>query len=509
MAGREHLEPRSWWGEPVTINSREIVRGMRIRPGMDGETRVRTELSGRQMVGQTLRVLRHDMDSRITPHLADPDARVAARFISDILAVLATWHLDLDDNVRSHLQTCAPLVSDAGAPARFAPGDLPMAGDEYAKVARLLQDKIEASAAFDPALATAAVGADRNLCAQEQTKIEQGVSEARDGLAAVELEVTPERARQFVDTLIGPGHEIENLARVPGGMSKESFFVDVRDHRGAAHSYVIRRDLPWGPAQTTVRDEFPALTRLFELGLPIAQPMGCDASGQCLGTPAMLSARVAGESGTDSWGSDLVASRAICRDLASVLARLHAVDPSAAGLSTASTDPREQVRAYVLEWRERWRTNRVHASPTLAAAFAWLLENIPERVDRLCIVHGDVGFHNAIIQDGRLRALLDWEFFHVGDPTEDLSYCRQFVEPLGVWEEFIETYSAASGVSYLAQNASFFELWRSVRNSITTSVAWRGFLDGAYPALKMAVQGVSLHRRIMSFAADGLLERLG
>jgi aminoglycoside phosphotransferase (APT) family kinase protein len=197
----------------------------------------------------------------------------------------------------------------------------------------------------------------------------------------------------------------------------------------------------------------------------------------------------------------------VCHDLAGVLARLHAVRPADAGLKAAS-DPADQLRSYVVEWRDRWRRNRVHPSPTLAMAFAWLLENIPRQIDRLSIVHGDVGFHNSIVRDARVAALLDWEFAHVGDATEDLSYAQPSIEPLMDWNEFLSAYRQAGGLEYRADNARFFELWRSVRNAVTCATAWRGFLSGAYPALKMAYQGVPLYRFFVERVADSLKERL-
>jgi len=47
-----------------------------------------------------------------------------------------------------------------------------------------------------------------------------------------------------------------------------------------------------------------------------------------------------------------------------------------------------------------------------------------------------------------------------------------------------------------------------VRNAITCSVAWRGFLDGSYPALKMASQGISAYRYFIRNTAETLKERL-
>jgi aminoglycoside phosphotransferase (APT) family kinase protein len=159
----------------------------------------------------------------------------------------------------------------------------------------------------------------------------------------------------------------------------------------------------------------------------------------------------------------------------------------------------------VLEWQDRWRRHRTYASPTLESAFAWLLDNVPRNVERLAIVHSDVGFHNMLTtDDGTITALVDWEFSHPGDPAEDLGYCRQFIEPLMPWDEFLDAYVAAGGVPYREDGSRFYEVWRGVRNAVCCSVSWNGFLKDWYPALKMGYQGVPLYRRFVLDVAERL-----
>ena len=47
---------------------------------------------------------------------------------------------------------------------------------------------------------------------------------------------------------------------------------------------------------------------------------------------------------------------------------------------------------------------------------------LPGRGD--VIVHGDFGPQNVLIEDGRISALLDWEFAHAGRPIEDLAWAE-------------------------------------------------------------------------------------
>jgi aminoglycoside phosphotransferase (APT) family kinase protein len=66
----------------------------------------------------------------------------------------------------------------------------------------------------------------------------------------------------------------------------------------------------------------------------------------------------------------------------------------------------------------------------LSCAFIWLKNHVPADSTSPVLVHSDVGFHNILTLDGKITALLDWEFTHLGDPSEDIAYGRQFVEPL-------------------------------------------------------------------------------
>lgn len=220
----------------------------------------------------------------------------------------------------------------------------------------------------------------------------------------------------------------------------------------------------------------------------------------------MASARVAGQSGTDDWEHDPVRAAQVGRDLARILARLHQLEPQHVGYPILGDTPQQALQHFVLDWRERWLRNRVHASPIIAAGYDWLLHNIPDQIDRISVVHGDIGFHNLLVDDGRITAILDWEFAHIGAPAEDLSYCKPLIEDVINWDDFMAEYLANGGCALCDETARFFDVWRSVRNATTCATAWRGFLNGQYPALKMAFQGMPLYRRFTKELAETLLE---
>jgi len=358
--------------------------------------------------------------------------------------------------------------------------------------------------ALDRARIGEAVAVDQALFDEENRL--RAVEQRRETVqhAGIEVEVTAERLQRLVEASRGDTPaRVLSFHRVYGGYSKDTFLFDVAADDGATEALVLRRDLPFGPAGTTVRDEYALLRRLFEIGFPVAEPLLLDSEEHHVGQAAMVSRRIAGRPGTEGWSADPGRRDEIVRQLARIVARLHAQDPSDLGVVIEAGDARAAVRAYLERWRDRWHRHRVHPSATLAAGFDWLLTHIPGIDGRPVVVHGDIGFHNVMVEGSEITALLDWEFAHAGDPVEDLGYARQFIEPLGCWELFLDTYVAAGGAPYRQENARFYEVWRSVRNAVCCMTSWHGFLDGSYPALKMAYQGIVFYRH---FARDAAVQ---
>lgn len=446
---------------------------------------------GRLIAGEVLGTIRTELAQRIIPQLSDADALHSARMMDGLLAHLSAWLLLGPDLVETANRAFSSLSAPAESPKLLE--DFLFLGGGLSATREALQQELEQGA---PRPIKPIIDADATMLDTETTMIKTAADGVAGRLAASEVVVTPDLATRFVEATLGTGHRVDVVDRAPGGFSKDTMFFAAVAPDGQPLPLVIRRDLPYGPGETTVVDEYRLLEGLAAAGFPIAAPLALDMD-LTLGQPAMISARVAGQSGSDDWAHDPQLRDAICVDLARVLARLHRLDPENLGLGGQGRDPRDVVRDYVVEWRDRWRRNRLHPSPSLAAGYEWLLANIPATIARVSIVHGDIGFHNTLVDQGQLTALLDWEFAHLGDAAEDLSYCRPFIEAIGGWDAFIAAYREAGGAEYKEENAAYFNVWRSVRNATSCATAWHGFTTGRYPALKMAFQGIPLYRRFI------------
>ncbi|HXW38787.1 MAG TPA: phosphotransferase family protein, partial [Acidimicrobiales bacterium] len=110
------------------------------------------------------------------------------------------------------------------------------------------------------------------------------------------------------------------------------------------------------------------------------------------------------------------------RSLIDTLARLHAVDVDAVGLSDFS-----RRDGYLGRQLKRWHTqfsqstlDGVPGPPVVDRVHDLLVARIPEQ-QATAIVHGDYRLDNTVLDDGGdVLAILDWEICTLGDPLADL-----------------------------------------------------------------------------------------
>jgi aminoglycoside phosphotransferase (APT) family kinase protein len=484
--------------------------------------------AARDMQAQLLKSIRSDLDLIIQPNLTAPEARMAAQLASEMLCFLTIGLRDLPaglpqlrQQLRSLNERGAMLIDRAGIGFTAAPAvaselydDQELAGlmAEFAGRLSALQAAARtgdaALRAATAALAREAIQFDQQEQLREYALVSAEMNDRVDPVAAVEVELTAERMQRFLADRFAnaePGG-IEHLERVPGGYSKDTYRLRLQRGIAGHRSLVLRRDLPFGPGENSVVEEFALLNRLAEAGLQVPRPLHVEADARYVGRPFLLFPQYQGQAVFGDWVADPALQRKVCLQIATLMARLHALDPVALGLAPASAvaSPQETVSAYVRLWRDKWLRRRSHPSLILATAFDWLERNAPANVPRVSLVHGDINFRNTLIHDGALTVLLDWEFWHLGDPMEDLSYFRLVAEPYVPWNDIMAAYQAAGGMAYEPERAAYYEVWRSVRNGTTTTTAWHGFLHGAYPASKAAYQGVSLYRLFLRDVADKL-----
>jgi len=109
-------------------------------------------------------------------------------------------------------------------------------------------------------------------------------------------------------------------------------------------------------------------------------------------------------------------------DLVDVLADLHAVDIDAVGLGDLA-----RKEGYIARQLKRWYSQFQQSAalgervvPLVDEMHEFLSARIPEQGDA-AIVHGDYRLDNTMFgDDGRVKAVLDWEICTLGDPLADM-----------------------------------------------------------------------------------------
>ncbi len=126
-------------------------------------------------------------------------------------------------------------------------------------------------------------------------------------------------------------------------------------------------------------------------------------------------------------------------------------------------------------------------NPSLAFAFEWLRANAPPS-RQTTFVHGDFRLGNMIVGEDGVRAVLDWEAGHVGDPMEDLGYlCMRTWRFGGSWpvggfgtrEALFAAYERASGVRVDPARVRYWEAFGNLKWAIICLMKGQQHLRGS------------------------------
>lgn len=209
--------------------------------------------------------------------------------------------------------------------------------------------------------------------------------------------------------------------RIGLGQSNLTFLVD----DAAGQRYALRRP-PLGEILASAHDvarEYRIVDALQATAVPVPVTYGLSEDPAVADVPLMLMSFVDGlvlGERADAEPLSPEVRHAAGLSMVDTLARIHAVDLDAAGLSDLASHkpyaPRQLRR-----WSAQWEHSRTRELTELVSLTARLEEALPEP-GQITLVHGDCHLGNVLLDptDGHALAVLDWELATLGDPLADL-----------------------------------------------------------------------------------------
>jgi len=226
----------------------------------------------------------------------------------------------------------------------------------------------------------------------------------------------PTRLLQAIAARTFPGSKLLHASRLHGGLSAHMTLLIIEREDGLNQQIIVRQ-----PGEETLAsrphaalDEFRLLEILHSHGMPTPEPYYLDQSGQIMATPYLVVEYIPGK--VDFTPTDL---KSCILQMAEQLAKIHAIDLSVVDCSFLPIAPSNCTEAF----------DRQFPVSELGMDLDRMLEalqssgNIVKR-NPCVLLHGDFWPGNILWQSAHLRAIIDWEDAHLGDPLIDLAISR-------------------------------------------------------------------------------------
>jgi aminoglycoside phosphotransferase (APT) family kinase protein len=406
------------------------------------------------------RQLRDTVRNSFLPELTGAQAIDAAAIVDRILAEFIVEE-EAAAELSAEFGAAFAAILDPDAPS--ANGTAAVTPAEFDALRARAADAVAATASDDVA------GLDRalQLVAVERAFLER-VDALRTVVLAEEMRADdapdPNACSVTVEQLTGylrkhfpdsPDLTVEQLSVVPGGRSKETILVTLTGTTELPTEVIVRKDRPVGLLATRAADEYAVIKAVHDFGgVPIPEPFFAEDTDHELGEGTFLvMARVPGHKAGEFF-PDLAAPtehrEELGRHIAASLARLHALPLDQLGDTGLDADAVVSAASIVAMVEGIvTRIGELSGPPcaSVPLARAWLVEHVADVVPapRVCLLQGDFGFHNMLIDGDHVTALVDWEAATIGPAARELAAAWSAATTLMLWTDFVDAYVRAGG----------------------------------------------------------------
>jgi aminoglycoside phosphotransferase (APT) family kinase protein len=296
---------------------------------------------------------------------------------------------------------------------------------------------------------------------------------------------------------------VTSLRRLSGGASRETWAFDL-----AGRPLILQRELPRQARRTGMVNEVALLREAAAAGVPVPTVVATGtgagrAEEAAMGTPWVVLEHVDGETIPRRILRDeafATARPVLAAQCGEVLARIHRIDPAPVD-GLVATDPLADLREGIDAVGE--------PHPALELGLRWLGQNQPPAVPP-AVVHGDFRNGNLVVGPDGLRAVLDWELAHLGDPLEDLGWlCVRAwrfgaAPPVGGFgrvDDLVAAYESAAGTPVDREALGWWEALGALKWAVVCMVQAASHLTGMVRSVELAAIG----RRVCEAEYDLLL----
>jgi aminoglycoside phosphotransferase (APT) family kinase protein len=291
---------------------------------------------------------------------------------------------------------------------------------------------------------------------------------------------------------------VHGVRAISGGASQEIWTFDV-DLPDRCVGLILRRTRHWSESGQAGSAGMAAEAALLQVaaggGVPVPIAVGTLRPGDALGDGYFMH-RVEGETSARKIlrHPDFEGARErLAEDCGALMARIHALPRG--DLPTLRKGGAAQERSH---WLAAHRSNGT-ARPVFELALRWLAEHEPAPADDVVLVHGDFRNGNLVVGPEGVRAVLDWELAHLGDPMEDLGwFCVNSwrfgnvalpAGGLGTRAQLFRGYEAEGGRPVDGARVHWWQVLGSLKWGVTCDamgLAWRSGADRSIERLAIA-----------------------
>lgn len=295
--------------------------------------------------------------------------------------------------------------------------------------------------------------------------------------------------RSLLNDIFGTAITDIGLRQFTGGASRQVYAVEARD--GSAVRAVLRRDPPGHGDAARMRAEAACLRAAGASGVPVPAVLADGATAPGIDAPYLLMELVDGESIPRKLQRDSAFEAVrpqLAEQLGYVAGLIHRT-PLDTLRDLDDHDPLDTIEQIYRDLRD--------PRPAVEAGLRRLREN-PPAARPTALVHGDFRLGNFLIAPDGMRAVLDWELAHLGNPIEDLGWlCVRAwrfgasapVGGLGDREQLLDGYERATGYRPSAAELHWWEAFGTLKWLVLSRFQANRYLSGEERSLELAAIG--------------------